>query len=62
MPEAKSDKTAWQTPCGRPGCGHTLWDHDTVTSGVCIKRDCECRGYEDPNSISAQLHRTLRRF
>jgi len=61
MSDPKSTKTGWQTPCGRPGCGHTLRDHDTVTTGGCILRDCECRGYQDPNSLGAQIHRVLRR-
>ena len=61
MSEQKTNKTGWLTPCARPGCGHILRDHDTVTTGACIQRDCQCQGYQDPNSLGAHIRRILRR-
>ena len=45
------DDPGWQIVCARPGCGHTLRDHDMVTTGGCIVADCLCRGFRNPNSF-----------
>jgi hypothetical protein len=39
---AKPPKVTFETPCR---CGHTLYDHDQLTIGWCLAKNCECHSF-----------------
>lgn len=56
------DEARWQTPCARPGCGHTLRDHDMLTTGGCLRQGCACPTFRSLDSLIARLTARLEWF
>ncbi len=59
--QAIANDRRWGIICANPRCGHTAYNHDSVTTGGCVLRDCPCQGFQDPNSLGRRVRRALRR-
>ena len=49
-----------QARCLRPGCGHPQADHDAISTGACLVRDCACTLYLYREPFGTRLGRLIR--
>lgn len=45
--QAALERVSDESPCQTPGCGHSLFYHEGLTGGMCLKGACHCMAYKE---------------